>query len=299
MQHLRRILTLALAGGALLSACSSDTTGSGAGKVTVRMTDAPFPFSEVSSVDVFVVRVDARTSSVSEAQTANADDNSGWTTIATPNALIDLMQLNGGQVTTLGTASLPNGTYNGFRLIIDPSQSSVTLTDNSHPDVVWPSASHTGVKINLASPLTVSSDSSVLLIDFDIGSSFVMRGNDIRNNGLLFKPVIHAAEITDVSATIHGSVVQDSPTGAALEGATVELLTDGSTIDDTESADIVRSTVTDASGNYTFDFLVPGSYEIRVTPPTGSAYQPAMLTGGVTLTNGQTLTVDPVVVTKP
>src|ERR1044071_6478171 len=103
MKHLRSVLAVAFAGGALLSACSTDATGSGAGKVTVRMTDAPFPFSEVSAVDVFVVRVDARTSAVSDGQTANADDNSGWTTIATPNAVIDLMQLNGGQMTTLGS----------------------------------------------------------------------------------------------------------------------------------------------------------------------------------------------------
>jgi len=259
---------------------------------------APFPFSEVSAVDVFVVRVDARTSAVSDGQTANADDNSGWTTIATPNAVIDLMQLNGGQMTTLGSASLANGTYNGFRLIIDPSQSSITLTDNSHPNIIWPSASKTGVKINLASPLTVSSDSSVLLIDFDIGSSFVMRGNDIRNNGLLFKPVIHAAEITDVSASVNGVVMADSLKGTPVDSATVELLKDGSTVDDTVSADVVRSTFTDANGHYAFNFLVPGSYEIRVTP-ADTAYHAVMLAGGVTLANSQSLTADTVVVTKP
>jgi hypothetical protein len=298
MKHLRSVLAVALAGGAILSACSSDTTGSGAGKVTVRMTDAPFPFSEVSAVDVFVVRVDARTSAVSDGQTANADDNSGWTTIATPNAVIDLMQLNGGQMTTLGSASLPNGTYNGFRLIIDPAQSGITLTDNSHPTIIWPSASRTGVKINLASPLTVSSDSSVLLIDFDIGSSFVMRGNNIRNNGLLFKPVIHAAEITDVSASVNGVVMADSLKGTPVDSATVELLTDGSTVDDTVSADVVRSTFSDANGRYAFNFLVPGSYEIRVTP-ADTAYHAVMLAGGVTLANSQSLTADTVVVTKP
>ena len=298
MQKLRAALSVALAAGALV-ACSSDTTGSGSGKVTTALTDAPFPFSEVSAVNVYVVRVDARAGAVDSATASNANDNSGWTTIASPNAVIDLMQLNGGQTTALGTAALPNGTYSGFRLIIDPSQSSVTLTDGTHPNIIWPSASRTGIKINLAAPLTVSSDSSVLLIDFNIGQSFVMRGNSIKNNGLLFKPVIHAAEITDVSASVHGVVVEDSLKGAAMDSATVELLKSGSAIDDTVSADVVRATFTDANGQYAFNFLVPGTYALRVTPPSGSAYQPAMLTGGVTLANGQSLAADTVVVSKP
>jgi len=299
MRQMRAVLTVALAGGALLAACSDSSTGGGSGKVTTRLTDAPFPFSEVSSVTVFVVRVDARVAAADSAAAGNADDNSGWTTIASPNAAIDLMELNGGQVTTLGTAALPNGTYSGFRVIIDPAQSSVTLTDGSHPDVKWPSANRTGIKINLASPLTVSSDSSVLLIDFDIGSSFVMRGNSIKNNGLLFKPVIHAAEITDVSASVHGTVMEDSLAGEPMDSATVELLKDGTAIDDTVSANVIRTTFTNSDGDYDLNFLLPGTYEIRVTPPTGSSYQPAMLTGGVTLANGQSLTADTVVVSKP
>src|SRR5688500_20276767 len=79
----------------------SDTTGSNTGKLTVKLTDAPFPFAEVSRVDMHVVRIDARTQSVSESEASDASDNGGWTTIASPNALINLLSLQGGVTTNL------------------------------------------------------------------------------------------------------------------------------------------------------------------------------------------------------
>jgi hypothetical protein len=33
---------------------------------------------------------------------------------------------------------------------------------------------------------------TTMVADFDVGSSFVMRGNSLTQNGLLFKPVIKA-----------------------------------------------------------------------------------------------------------
>src|SRR5690349_18582329 len=58
-----------------------------AGTLVVHLTDAPFPFDSVKSVDVFVVRVDAKTSATDSAEAAQgADDDGkdkgGWTTIA-------------------------------------------------------------------------------------------------------------------------------------------------------------------------------------------------------------------------
>lgn len=279
-----------------LSACD-DSTSAGAGKVTVQLTDAPFPFSEVSRVDVFVVRVDAKMSTTDSAEAADASKTSGWTTLATPNALVNLLELNGGKLTTLGTSTLPNGTYQGFRLVIDPAQSSVTLKDGTKPDIKWPSASRSGIKVNLTTPLVVSSDSSVFIIDFDIGRSFVMRGNSIRNNGLLFKPVVHAVA-QDITGSISGSVRGDSASGVAIAGASVELLKSGTTLTDTVSANVVASTMTDASGTFRFGYVLPATYVVRATPPTGSVYKPALLTGGVTLANRQTLQGQTIVLTK-
>lgn len=295
MMTMRIALATLLVAGAGMTAC--DSTSAGTGKVTVQLTDAPFPYSEVSRVDIHVVRVDAKTSTTSEADAAAASDMSGWTTLASPNALINLLDLNGGKLTTLGTATLANGTYQGFRLVIDAAQSSVTLKSGAKPDIQWPSANRSGIKVNLTTPLVVSSDSSVFIIDFDIGRSFVMRGNSIAANGLLFKPVVHAVA-QDITGTFSGSVRGDTPTGTAIVGATVELLKAGTLIDDTNADNVVRTTSTDANGAFTFGFVLPGTYVVRVTPPTGSVYKPALLTGGLTLANSQVVTGTTIVLTK-
>src|SRR5438477_10672872 len=89
------------------AAACGDTTASGTGKLNVQMTDAPFPFAAVQSVDVFVVRVDAKqVFSGDSAEAGNESNMSGWTTIATPNASINLLSLQHGTTANLGTGTL-------------------------------------------------------------------------------------------------------------------------------------------------------------------------------------------------
>src|SRR5215211_3329953 len=91
--------SLAVAASALAVACSDSTSpglSSGDGLVVVKLTDAPFPTNEVTSVDIFVVRVDARSASSTEAEAdANTDDGSagGWKTLASPNVSYNLLAL--------------------------------------------------------------------------------------------------------------------------------------------------------------------------------------------------------------
>jgi hypothetical protein len=189
----------------LLFACGdSSTSASGTGSVNVKMTDAPFASDSVRSVDIFVVRVDARTADADSAEAAaNVDDDAnsdGWTTLAEPNQSFDLVTLTNGNTVTLGQDEVAAGTYNGFRLVIDQSKSSVTLKDGtvltgtSNPGVKFPSGDRSGIKILLSSPVVVNADgTTTLLVDFDLANSFVIRGSSIASAGLLFKPVIHAS----------------------------------------------------------------------------------------------------------
>jgi hypothetical protein len=188
---------------------SDDTLATGvaggqAGTLVVHLTDAPFPYDSVKSVDVFVVRVDAKTSATDSAEAAqgagdDGKDKGGWTTIAEPKAKIDLLTLRDGKTTNLGQKAVPAGTYKGFRLIIDPAQSSVTLkngtvlTATSEPGIKFPSADRSGIKVNLDRDVRVGKDStSAMVIDFDVAESFVMRGPAMKN-GLLFTPLLKGA----------------------------------------------------------------------------------------------------------
>ena len=265
-----------------VAACSDSSGTGGTGLLTVRMTDAPFPFSDVASVDVFVVRVDARAAEPTDADAADESNQSGWTTIATPNASFNLLDLAGGVTTNLGAATLATGTYNGFRLIIDPSKSSMTLKDGTQPAIQFPSAGQSGIKVKLDQPISLTENGSVMTLDFDIGRSFVMRGNNARN-GFNFRPVIRAVA-QDITGSVSGSVHANSATGAVVPEATVEVLTAGSLITDADPTHIVRSTSTDTNGNYRIAFLLPGTYVVRATPPTASGFKPALLAGGLTIT---------------
>jgi len=277
-------LSAAIAFATLGVAACSDSSGTGTGTLTVRMTDAPFPFSDVASVDVFVVRVDARTAEPTDAQATDETNHDGWTTIATPNTSFNLLDLAGGRTTNLGAATLATGTYDGFRLIIDPSQSTMTLKDGTQPAIMFPSAGHSGIKVNLDQPISLTEDGSVMTLDFDVGRSFVMRGNDARN-GFIFKPVVQAVA-EDITGSVSGSVHANSATGAVVPNATVEILTAGSLITDVDPTHVVRSTSTDTNGDYRIAFLLPGTYVVRATPPTASGFKPALLTGGLTITTG-------------
>jgi len=300
IRKISRAVVGSLLGLAAVAACG-DTTGTNMGRLTVKLTDAPFPFAEVSRVDMHVVRIDARTQSVSESEASDASNTSGWTTIASPNTTINLLSLQGGVTTNLGTTSLATGNYNAFRLILDTQKSTITLKDGTvltgGNGIVFPSAAQTGIKINLDAPIQVTQDSSVMILDFDVGSSFVMRGNSIKNNGLLFKPVIRAVA-TELTGVLTGSVRSTSATGPAVAGATVDVLKDGTALTDTVAANVVASTATDASGNYRFSFLLPGAYEVRATPPAASGFKPALLPDGVTITSGTTV-ADKVIVVVP
>jgi hypothetical protein len=194
-------LGVALCAATAVAACS-DSTAQGTGTLRVQLTDAPFSSDSVARVDVYVVRVDTRLESADDAAAAsNVDDasasSSGWTTVATPNRSIELLALRDGITTTLGEKTLAAGSYQSFRLIIDPSQSSVTLkngtvlTSTSTPSVSFPSAARTGIKVNLDQPIVIEADgTTTALVDFDVDHSFVMRGSTIAANGLNFTPVV-------------------------------------------------------------------------------------------------------------
>ncbi|HZI42720.1 MAG TPA: DUF4382 domain-containing protein, partial [Gemmatimonadaceae bacterium] len=220
--------TLAL--GALLfaTACSDSTSPTGNnGTLVTRLTDAPFPTDQVKSVDVFVVRVDARQTDVTDADANTALDDqssatSGWKTVARPNKSFDLLSLQNGIAATLGQANLPAGTYSGFRFVIDQSKSSATLKDGtvlsggSVPGIKFPSAGQSGIKILLADPVKIVANTETdLLVDFDVGQSFVLRGNTIDKNGLLFKPVI-SASVTNLALT-NSNVRLANATGGGLD----------------------------------------------------------------------------------
>lgn len=204
-----KLFAVALAAGAFLGCSDSSGTDAGEGRIAVRLTDAPIPLDEVESIDVFIVRVEAKLQSTSDEEASQDIEGTqsaagGWIVLATPNAVFDLMDLRNGVTAFLGEEDVPAGDYRSIRLILDTDQSSITLKTGlvlsgvSDPSIKWPSAGKTGIKVLFPSPIHVDEgEITDVLLDFDAELSFVLRGNTIMQNGLLFTPVIRALVVDE------------------------------------------------------------------------------------------------------
>ena len=305
MRHHIKTLTitgLTLCATAAIIACGTDsgTSPSASGSVSVALTDAPFPFDSVARADLFVVRIDGKLADTDSADAengknddshSNADPSHDWVTLASPNQLFNLLDLQNGKSVNLSQTTLPTGTYRGFRLILDVDKSSVTLLNGTvltgaNGGIKFPDAGRSGIKINLAHPFTVVSGKSQMIIDFDLGHSFAMRGNSIGRNGLIFKPVIRASAIEETGG-IAGTVHATTANGAVVPNASVEILKAGTALSDTVSANVIATTKSDAAGAYAAMWLQPATYAVRATPPSGSTNHPALISS-VTVTSGKT-----------
>lgn len=306
----KRLAVASLAAAVLAVAACDDTASPGAGgegRVIVRLTDAPFLTDSVKSVNMFVVRVEARGQSADSAAADTDTDNGskgGWTTIATPNASIDLLTLQNGAATTIGNTSLAAGTYGGLRFIIDPSQSTVVLKNGTtlsgaNGGVKFPSGNRSGIKVNLSEPLrVVGGATTTLLVDFDVNESFVMRGNSIAQNGLLFKPVIKA-KVVD-AATVNANVRLVNLTGQPLTwlqngtalGGGSNVAFGASTSCSSVNAATPNLTVTQGSSTtplagFAPSFTAGTSYTVVAWPGAGGSVQFTTLGNAYTPTSGQ------------
>lgn len=199
---------LAFASLVSLLACGGDGAGPGirtvTGTVSANLTDAPFPIDSVTRVDVWVVQLDATMRNATDDEIKDAakpttnDPQKGWVTIANPNKSYNLLELRNGVTGSLGTDSIPVGTYQRFRLVLDTDQSTVTLRGGkvlkttSNPGIKWPSAGKSGVKVDMTGTFTLTQSGANLVVDFNLEDSFVLAGNSISNGGLVFNPVIRA-----------------------------------------------------------------------------------------------------------
>lgn len=310
MQNRFKLLSASMLTVAALSlACSgTDATSPNSGTMVVKLTDAPFLVDSLRSVDIYVVRVEGRLSAADSSEAATNIENgasSGWTTLASPNASYNLLSLQNGVSATLGSTSLAAGTYSGFRFIIDPSKSSVTLKNGmvlsgtSSPSVTFPSASRSGIKINPSEPVRiVGGATTTLLVDFDVNNSFVMRGNAIDKNGLLFKPVIKAtivdaattnANVRFVNAT--GSALSLFQSGTVLSGASNLAFGTSSACSSVNAATpaltVLQAGSTTPLTGFSPTFAAGGNYTIVAYPGAGSAVQFATLSTTYTPATGQ------------
>ena len=244
----------------------------------VFITDAPFPFDTVGSVNIYVTKIEA----CSCVDSAAGD----WVTIAAPNKSFDLLTLQQGTTAFVGESPIDAGQYNAIRMTINVDQSSIKYRDGTSAVVHW-STSNTGqIVLNtlIQKPLAVSATGSEIVIDFDVGSSFVY--NLTGGNDFLLLP--HLRAVTSAgTGTIAGIVTQAQAGGfVPVENADVTVY-GGDPNRLSSTWDAVATGHTSRSGDYHVGFLMAGTYIVSIEQPR-SPWLAAVTTPGVQVVAGGT-----------
>jgi hypothetical protein len=243
------------------------------GTTSTVLTDDPFPYSRVSSVDLFVVSVSASVS-------ADTSASASFVTLATPNRRINLLGLQNGITEELGTAALPKGAITAVRLVIDTDLSSITLksgavlTGRSTPGIHWQSSAGRPVlNALLHENILVPDTGAVVVVDYDVGQAFIAPQEidpTSTDSGFIFSPVLRA---TDAARTgsIAGAVRARSATGGAVEDASLRLYL-GTMATPQNTWTVLATAKTDATGAFRFAYVTRSSYWSAIAAQAGKSY---------------------------
>lgn len=256
------------------SACDDGVGPGGDARIRVLLTDAPIDYVAAAWVDIGRVEI----------LPANGDGPIVLTDEGT-DGFVDLLDLQGAVTHTLADADIEAGDYHQLRLIVEAARVELvegyTFNDGStERDLMIPSGAQTGIKLNLRpadgeeGPVTIAAGETVLVVDFDVSRSFVIQGNPETPagiNGMIFKPTLRVT-VWDVAASISGTV------STALAEVSVEnLVVNAEPVDEgslEEYQTLAGTALTNADGEYTIHFLVPGAYVVTVETADGLTTDP-------------------------
>jgi hypothetical protein len=270
---LRRNLTMSRLSLALLAVATiavgcykNDTTGalnpSRKPMAQVLLTDAPFPFDSVQSVQVYIVSIAVST----HPDTGTSADSMHWVTVAAPHRQIDLLTLQQGLTDSLGTGQVTADQYKAVLVTINvDSSAGIRFKNGSQAVVHWNGSGLESYASFVEAPISVPDTGAVIVVDFDVARSFPFnnRGDGAFDFFASMRAVNRAA-----TGSIGGTVQHDASVGGSIgpvADATVSAWTGGPA-----NWFVLSTGKTDAAGHYRIAYLLPGTYVISIDPPFGS-----------------------------
>lgn len=249
-------------------------------QITVRLTDAPFPYDSLHSVTIYVDSIEASAS----------QDTSGsgqWVLITRPRKAFDLLALQQGTTALLGSGELPAGQYHQVRMTIDTTLSSITWNDAAQhaAQVNWHGWSTLYAFVEY--PVDVATQGADIVLDFDIGRSFLF--NFYGNYEFDFTPNLRAINSAAAGA-IAGAVTQGSgATSSPVPNAQVSVF--ATYPGQPDSIGYLEATGrSDSTGHYQVGFLPPGRYFVKIEEPFMPSLASVVIPG-VDVRAGATATV--------
>lgn len=260
--------TLLLAGATALlvfaGACYDDepTAPDNSQATSIYLTDAPFPYDTVEAVEIWIERIDLSTS----ADTTSIGGQV-WVTVATPRRRVDLLDYHNGATLLVGQSTIPAGQYRAARMVIDTDSSRIVARGGAEMPVNWQSSTgRPTLHALVEAALDVPAEGAHIVIDFDVGRSFVRLAP---GDPFIFLPWFRA-----VDRTATGSV-QGTVTASLLDGSAVPIENAAVTVyrvyGDEDALFVAATARTDEQGAYTAAFLMPGTYVVSAEAPNGQA----------------------------
>lgn len=244
----------------LFYSCSllqDETPVTGKGKVTVHITDAPFPANLVEHAFVTIERMQLRLKD-GNCKTDEGEEipdcDEGFLILLDEPVKIDLMQLRNGLSLVLADVVVPVGVYDMIRLFVEDAE--IVLDSETSFPLKVPGGSTGGLKVFLSNNIVVTEDGlAEVLIDFDLSRSFIAQGNPKTKKGIhgfIFKPVIRAVDNTK-SGRIKGKVMDSA--NIPLENVQVTLY---------QADEVVTTALTDIEGEFKIIGVPSGTYSLTV-----------------------------------
>jgi hypothetical protein len=282
-----RVAALTLLVGLLAGGCyKDDVTGLPSGGkplAKILLTDSPFPFDSVASVNVYVVSIEASASADSSgSQTATGA--SDWVTIAAPHRSFNLLTLQQGTTAFVGQGELSAGHYRAVRMTIDTDSSSIIWSSGGSAQINWSTSGRLTMYALVQSPVSVDSvagPSSVnIVLDFDVGRSFPY--NLFGNNEFDFIPWLRAVN-SATTGTVEGTVTTPTIEGdQPMANADITVYPPDAQYQTFAAVNAVATGHTDVNGHYRVAFLSPGQYFVRAEAPRSPLLAPASAIVNVT-----------------
>lgn len=259
MRRLTALVLAACVGGA---ACYQDDSPTGGGpqqKTRVLLTDAPFPFDSVQSVNIYIVKIEATKST----DTSGGAGTEPWETIVAPHQAFDLLSLQQGLTAVVGEGTLSAGQYLAVRMIVNTDSSSIKWKDGTDAQVNWQNFTGTPEMMLYAlveSPVDVPQQGADIVLDFDLGRSFLYDFFGTKEFTLQhWLRAVNAAATGAISGTVTSSYTGSSQ---PIKNANVAVYDQNSF-----SAYLVATGHTNDQGFYKVAFLRPGTYFVEIQQP--------------------------------
>lgn len=244
-----------------ISCSDGNDTSFDTGRLSILLTDAPFPHDLVAEANVTIFKIDARNkdahAEVEMTDEMPEEEDASFEVLMEEEIEVNLLELTNGVTETLVNTDVPIGSYDLVRVYVKGIN--VVLKDGTTYDLKVPSGEQTGIKVFIKPSLIVKGGLSTdLLLDFDVSRSFVAKGDSkdlAAITGFNFKPVIKASNMS-TAGTLYGEVTTlEEEMAVTLEGAQVSIF----------AADTLNTTTfTDETGAYMVMGLVAGSYDVTV-----------------------------------